>query len=75
MDKITLDLEPQSSGGRILKNFDSDINLRITSLQNILDEYNFAFDAVLKIDCEECEYETILYTSKKILQKLDTHIN
>ncbi len=38
------------------------------SLENILDDYNIN-SAVLKMDCEGCEYDSILSSSNEVLQK------
>lgn len=46
------------------------INVPLLTLQNILDENNLATEeVVLKMDCEGCEYDTILSSTKETLRK------
>ena len=41
----------------------------LLTLQKIFEDYNLPNDAVLKMDCEGCEYDSILKTSRDVLRK------
>lgn len=69
---ITVDPNYESSMRSKLKNFEVGIKVPIYSLETITDEYNIE-NGILKMDCEECEYEAILTASASTLQKF-SHI-
>jgi len=48
-------------------------NIHFHTLRELINKYNIDSPAVLKIDCEGCEYEIILSNSKTILDKF-SHI-
>ena len=54
-----------------IQDFENGIKVVLTSLKSILDENNLSEDdeIVLKMDCEGCEYETILSADQKTLQR------
>jgi FkbM family methyltransferase len=62
----------QSSMRSVLHKSTTGIPVPIYTLEKILNEFNIN-DAILKMDCEGCEYETILNASKETLQRL-SHI-
>ena len=52
----------------ILHEFSDGIKISTITLQDIIKDFDVS-DAILKLDCEGCEYETILNSSSEILQK------
>ena len=52
----------------ILYEFPDGIKISTITLQDIIKDFDVS-DAILKLDCEGCEYETILNSSSEILQK------
>ena len=66
-----IDPEQESRGGK-LKEFENGIEIKTTTLENILKKFNVD-TAILKMDCEGCEYLSILTSSKTTLQKF-SHI-
>ena len=48
-------------------------NIHFYTLQELVDKYNIDSPAVLKLDCEGCEYDIILSSSRTILDKF-SHI-
>lgn len=70
-DKMKIDPET-SNVGAILEETTDGINVNITTLENILDKYEIN-SAVLKMNCEGCEYDSILHTSSDTLRKF-SHI-
>ncbi len=69
--KIAIDPDLQSTGNRILKEFKEGLNVSLWPLKDILDKYDIKSDGstVLKMDCEGCEYDTILSASEDTLEK------
>ncbi len=53
--------------------FDHGVNVPLLTLKNILNNYNIPNESILKMDCEGCEYETILTASNEILERF-SHI-
>jgi FkbM family methyltransferase len=51
----------------------SGINIHFYTLQELVDKYTTGFPAVLKIDCEGCEYDIILSNARTMLGKF-SHI-
>ena len=67
---ITIDPEYESNITSRLRDFNEGIRIPLVTLENILNEFNVeASNAVLKMDCEGCEYDIILSASKDTLSK------
>lgn len=71
-ETIVVDPNYQSSMRSVLHKSTKGIQIPIYTLEQILNEFG-STDAVLKMDCEGCEYETLLNSSKETLQKF-SHI-
>ena len=66
-------LDPNIRGNLAgLKEYNGGQDIPLFTLKDILEQYGID-SAVLKLDCETCEYDVILHSPKKILQKF-THI-
>jgi len=64
--------EEKSGAGSDLKKSDHGIEIPLITLSDIVSKYDVS-SAVLKLDCEGCEYDVIMTTDKSILTKF-THI-
>jgi FkbM family methyltransferase len=69
---IMVDPNYQSSMRSSLREFATGTNIPIFTLEQILEDHKID-DAILKMDCEGCEYETILNAAKDTLLKF-SHI-
>ena len=58
----------QKGGGSSLIKTENGTEIPLITLEDILEKFNIK-SAILKIDCEGCEYDVILSSSKKTLQK------
>ncbi len=67
--KIKINAEYKNLGGTDLKNFENGTNINITTLREILKRFEITEEAVLKIDCEGCEYRVLLETKNSDLRK------
>jgi len=65
---VTVDPNYESSMRSKLENFKNGIKIPIFSLEQIVLDYEIS-KGILKMDCEGCEYETILTVSQDTLQK------
>lgn len=65
---ITIDSKKQTSFQSYIQESSNGITVPIMTLESILKENNIN-SALLKMDCEGCEYETILSSSADTLQK------
>ena len=74
-DEINVDREYKSGNSSILKDFKKGMKVRVLTLEDILKENNLVNDdsVILKMDCEGCEYETILLADENTLRKF-SHI-
>lgn len=63
---ITIDAEKE--GMHILKASESGVEIPLFTLERIVEKYQLD-SAILKMDCEGCEYSAILSASKEILRK------
>jgi FkbM family methyltransferase len=70
-----INIDPSYSKGTFsaLKDFKEGIKVPLLTLQDILSEYNLPSDGsiILKMDCEGCEYESILSADENTLQKFN----
>ena len=69
---ITVD-NKKSGGGASLTSASTGTKIPLFSLKNILEQNNLD-SAVLKMDCEGCEYDSILNADDEILKKFSTII-
>lgn len=61
-------VDGESSGASLVLKNEGKREIPTMTLKSILDEFNVS-SAVLKLNCEGCEYETILNTPENILKK------
>jgi len=73
--KIKIDPDYKSTDSSILSHFKVGIEVPLMTLENILNENNLRNDnsLILKIDCEGCEYRSILLADGAILRRF-THM-
>ena len=69
---LTVD-NKKSGGGVSLTSSRTGTKIPLFSLENILEQNNLN-SAILKMDCEGCEYDSILKTDDKIIEKFSTII-
>ncbi len=67
---VTIESKTKNYGGTDLKSFDTGIKIKISSLDLIAEKFKLN-NAILKIDCEGCEYKTVLTANNKTLQKFN----
>ena len=67
--KIRVDVNYKNLGGTDLKNFKNGTDINITTLSEILKRFEITEEAVLKIDCEGCEYNVLLATKNSDLRR------
>ena len=72
-DFMIIDASFESDSGSALKNFKKGKKVKINSLESIVRKYKIE-NAVLKMDCEGCEYDIILNSSSNVLRKFDQMI-
>ncbi len=66
--EITLD--PNQEGAGSASDFVlNGVKIQLKTLEELIQDYNIPDDSILKIDCEGCEIEVILSSSRKTLQK------
>ncbi len=70
--EIVIDPNFESSMRSSLKEFETGVKIPLIPLEDIINKENLT-DGILKLDCEGCEYEVILNTTKELLQKF-SHI-
>jgi FkbM family methyltransferase len=72
-NRRTINIDPSYNSGILgtLKNFDVGIKVPLLTLEDILNDYHLQSDGsiILKMDCEGCEYETLLSADDTTLQK------
>jgi len=75
--EIKIDVDSDYEAGKlfIVKDFKTGIKVSLLTLQDILNENNLDSDGsiILKMDCEGCEYESILSADENTLQRF-SHI-
>ena len=67
--KIKINAEYKNMGGTDLKNFKNGTNINITTIREILKRFEITEGAVLKIDCEGCEYKVLLAAKNSDLRR------
>ena len=67
--KIKINTEYKNFGSTDLKNFKKGTNINITTISGILKRFKITEEAVLKIDCEGCEYGILLETKNSDLRR------
>ena len=67
--KIKIDTGYKNLGSTDLKNFKKGTNINITTLSGLLKKFEITEGAVLKIDCEGCEYNVLLATKNSDLRR------
>ena len=70
ISEIRIKADYKNYGGTDLKNFNAGQKIAITTLEDVVKQYKIN-NAILKIDCEGCEYGIILNAKKETLQKFD----
>ncbi len=66
---IHINNDYKNFGGTDLKEFDNGNKIKLVTLKDIIDKFNIGYPAVLKVDCEGCEYDVLLKTKNSDLQK------
>ena len=61
----------ENFGGTDLKAFKNGKEIKITTLSEIIKRYNIKYPAVLKSDCEGCEYGVLLKANNSDLRKFE----
>ena len=67
--KIKIDTGYKNLGSTDLKKFKNGTNINITTLSGLLKKFEITEGAVLKIDCEGCEYNVLLATKNSDLRR------
>lgn len=68
---IKIDNSYENFGSTDLKAFKSGKEMKITTLNKIIKKFNIKHPAVLKVDCEGCEYSVLLKANDSDLRKFD----
>jgi len=68
--EVMLPRDNKVVSGRDLKQYSDGVKVKITTLDNIVKSLGIE-NAVLKIDCEGCEYEAIICSTNETLRKFD----
>ena len=68
---IKIDNNYENFGGTDLKAFKSGKEMKVTTLNEIIKKFNIEYPAVLKIDCEGCEYVVLLKANNSDLRKFE----
>ena len=66
---IKIDTAYKNTGSTDLKIFSKGKRIKITTLESIVKRFNIGYPAILKIDCEGCEYGTLLATQNSDLKR------
>ena len=68
---IKIDNNYENFIGTDLKSFKNGKEVKVTTIKEIIKEFNIKYPAVLKIDCEGCEYEVLLKANNSDLRKFE----
>ena len=71
--QIIIDPEHDSNIESQLKNSTNGITIPLLTIEEIVKKYDVPEESILKMDCEGCEYDSILHTPDEILKKF-SHI-
>lgn len=66
---IKVDTNYKNIGGTDLKIFNKGKRIKITTLESIVKKFNIKYPAILKIDCEGCEYGVLLGAQNSDLKR------
>lgn len=66
---IQIDPSYKNMGGTDLKTFSKGKRIKVTTLESIIKRFNIKHTAILKIDCEGCEYNVLLEAQDSDLRK------
>jgi FkbM family methyltransferase len=66
---IKIDTAYKNTGGTDLKYFSKGKRIKITTLESIVKRFNINYPAILKIDCEGCEYDVLLEAQNSDLRR------
>ena len=67
--KIMISTGYENLGGTDLKKFENGNNISITTLGELIKRFKITDEAILKIDCEGCEYEVLLGAKNSYIKK------
>lgn len=67
--RIRIDTKYKNLGSTDLKNFKNGADIAITTLDELVKRFDIADEAVLKIDCEGCEYGVLLEAQNSTLRR------
>ncbi|ASI13759.1 SAM-dependent methyltransferase [Candidatus Mancarchaeum acidiphilum] len=68
---INIKTDYQNFGGTDLKEFNKETKINLTTLKGIINRFNIKSPAILKIDCEGCEYSVLLNANNSDLKKFE----
>lgn len=68
---INIKTDYQNFGGTDLKEFNKGTKINLTTLKSIINRFNIKSPAILKIDCEGCEYSVLLNANNSDLKKFE----
>ena len=68
---IKIDTNYKNFGGTDLKHFKKGEKIKIMTLSDIIKRFNLNNKSVLKVDCEDCEYDVLLKTEVQDLRKFE----
>ena len=68
-EKIKINARYKNLGGTDLKNFKNGTSINITTLSELIKKFRIVDNAILKIDCEGCEYGVLLEAQNSDLKK------
>ena len=66
---VTVDPDYEGSVTSRLTGFSNGVKVPLLTLEDILNQNNVSYGAVLKMDCEGCEYDNLLSTPENVLRK------
>ena len=71
-ENISIDPGHSSDEASRARDFERGIEIPVLTLEDIISRYNlYSQDTVLKVDCEGCEYESLISAPKDVLRIFD----